>query len=61
MMTEHNISLMFGPNLFRANGNEVAELKYLPTKIDLCKIMMLDFESIFVDNTIPEEITVAGS
>ena len=52
---------MFGPNLFRANGNEVAELKYLPTKIDLCKIMMLDFESIFVDNTIPEEITVAGS
>ena len=48
-MDEHNVSLMFGPNIFRSHGNSIMEMKHLSTKVDLCKIMMVDYNSIFVD------------
>jgi hypothetical protein len=48
-MDEHNIALMFGPNIFRSHGNSIMEMKHLSTKVDLCKIMMVDYNTIFVD------------
>ena len=48
-MNEHNISLMFAPSLFRSRGNALTELKYLGTKVDLCKLMMNEYDNIFVE------------
>ena len=48
-MNEHNVCLMFAPSLFRSQGPDLAEMKYLGTKVDLCKIMMQEYDQIFID------------
>jgi hypothetical protein len=53
-MNEHNICLMFAPSLFRSRGNALTELKYLGTKVDLCKLMMNEYDNIFTEAAVDD-------
>ena len=48
-MGQHNMALMFAPNIFRSRGNSVMEMSNLGVKVELTKMMMTNFSSIFVD------------
>ena len=47
-MDMHNICMMFAPNIFRnRNVDPLSELSLLTIKIDLCKLMMEEYDLLF--------------
>jgi hypothetical protein len=48
-MGQHNLALMFAPNLFRSRGNSVMEMSNLGVKVELTKMMMTNFSQIFFE------------